>query len=71
MSAMFNSEHSSTLIAESIMGKSIEQLKLERLQEVTKRNESRMVDGIAKTKAFVLTLNESQRKRFLDALKQI
>lgn len=68
---MFNSEHSSTLIAESIMNKSKDQIKAELIAETTRRNELRMVDGIQKTKVFLSTLSESQRNRFMDALKQI
>ncbi|AUE22764.1 hypothetical protein Ah1_00246 [Aeromonas phage Ah1] len=67
--SMFNSDHITTLIAESILNKSPEQKEKERLAEAKALNERRLEDGIAKTRAFLSTLSENQRQRFLQSIR--
>ncbi|BES53030.1 hypothetical protein [Aeromonas phage phiWae14] len=67
--SMFNSDHISTLIAERILNKSPEQKRQEQLAEAKALNERRLEDGIVKTRAFLSTLSEDQRQRFLSSIR--
>ncbi|ADQ52941.1 hypothetical protein AsFcp4_54 [Aeromonas phage AsFcp_4] len=67
--SMYNTDHITTLISERILNKSPEQKEKERLEEARMLRESRLVDGISKTRAFLSTLDESQRVRFLQSIR--
>ncbi|AAQ17887.1 hypothetical protein Aeh1ORF226w [Aeromonas phage Aeh1] len=64
-SSMFNSDHITTLISERILNKSPAMREQERLEEARILSERRLEDGIVKTRAFLSTLSENQRNRFL------